>query len=490
MKGYKKLLVILLTPILMLVLVIVGVAGFFSNTQQYCSTQGQGTYYLPAVGGPVPSVPGFNLPEQLQNIAIIRDVGVSRHRSVRDIQIALMVAKQESNIRNLKWGDRDSLGIFQQRPSQGWGTPDQILDPVYATNKFYEALEKVANRDTMPLIEVAIAVQRPNRASYEKTFYLWEVPVLQILAGFVSDPTAVAPGVQAPSTDCSQFLVGGINAAVEIAVQAALSQQGKTNQWATTTPFDNSGFTQWAYQMAGISLPLGASAQYQYGAAIAKPGTGTSGEWLEVLQRGDLLYWSSQMQLLPIDLKATHVAIYLGNGQMIDASGALVPISVQPVSWSSTTSAFMAATRPVSVGAPSASLSNGWRWPLDSIRVTSSYGMRVHPITGVYKLHDGVDFAASMATPVKAAHGGKVLFAGPAGGYGNFVTIDHGGIVTGYAHLSVVKVSAGEQVSAGQVIALSGSTGSSTGPHLHFNVRVNGAFVDPVAFMRQFGLVP
>jgi hypothetical protein len=490
MKRHRKLLVFLaVLPLFLGVITIVGLAGFFSGATQYCLSQGQGTYYLPSSGGPVLSVSGFNKPEQLQNIAIIRDVGVARGRSLRDIQIALMVAKQESNLFNVPYGDRDSLGLFQQRPSQGWGSAAQIMDPVYASNRFYEALEAVDNRDSMPLIEVAIAVQKPNRAAYESTFNLWEAPVLLILTGFTPGG-ATASGIMTPSLDCSQVTGGGAGQIAELAVQAALSQYGQPYRWDATNPFDNSGFTQWAYEMAGVSLPFGATAQYQFGTTVPRPGSGTPDEWLNVLQRGDLLYWTAP-SLLSLSPSMTHVAMYLGNGQMIDTDSRLGVPTVVLASWTTTSRQFAGATRPTTAIVQSDTLSAGWRWPLDTIRITSPFGMRVHPITGVRKLHDGVDFAASLATPVKAAHSGRVVSAGPAGGYGNFVTIDHGGgVVTGYAHLSVIRVQVGQQVVAGQVIALSGNTGTSTGPHLHFNVRVSGSFVDPIPFMRQFGLVP
>jgi secretion/DNA translocation related TadE-like protein len=97
--------------------------------------------------------------------------------------------------------------------------------------------------------------------------------------------------------------------------------------------------------------------------------------------------------------------------------------------------------------------------------------------------HTGLDFAAEPGTPVLAAAGGRILAAGPAGSYGNLVTIDHGGVVTYYAHLSVVGVAAGQIVAAGQQVGAVGSTGNATGPHLHFEVRVDGVARDPAAFL-------
>ena len=103
----------------------------------------------------------------------------------------------------------------------------------------------------------------------------------------------------------------------------------------------------------------------------------------------------------------------------------------------------------------------------------SKYGWRVHPILGVRKLHEGIDIWAPEGTPIKAAAGGVVVWAGPRGGYGNAVIIDHGsGVGTVYAHQSSVAVGAGQSVSRGQVIGYVGHTGLAGGPHLHFEVRV------------------
>ncbi len=124
-------------------------------------------------------------------------------------------------------------------------------------------------------------------------------------------------------------------------------------------------------------------------------------------------------------------------------------------------------------------------WPAMSRGpITSTFGWRYHPILKVRKYHNGQDIAIPTGTPVKAADSGVVLVSSWQGGYGNFVAIDHGnGISTCYGHNSRLVVRVGEKVVKGQIIAYSGSTGLSTGPHLHFEVRVNGTPVDPMAYL-------
>lgn len=124
-------------------------------------------------------------------------------------------------------------------------------------------------------------------------------------------------------------------------------------------------------------------------------------------------------------------------------------------------------------------------WPIPGYtRITSKYGMRTHPITGVYKLHTGVDVGAPLGANFIAANDGIVTKASYNGAYGNMVMIDHGGgISTLYAHGSKIMVETGQTVQKGDVVLKVGSTGYSTGPHAHFEVRVNGKVVDPMPYI-------
>jgi murein DD-endopeptidase MepM/ murein hydrolase activator NlpD len=116
--------------------------------------------------------------------------------------------------------------------------------------------------------------------------------------------------------------------------------------------------------------------------------------------------------------------------------------------------------------------------------VTSGFGYRTHPIFGGRRLHAGIDLRAATGTRVESAADGVVVHAGWRGGYGNAVVVDHGGgLATLYGHLSAVHVDVGEEVDAGEAIGAAGSTGGSTGPHLHFEVRSDGTPVDPRTFL-------
>lgn len=129
----------------------------------------------------------------------------------------------------------------------------------------------------------------------------------------------------------------------------------------------------------------------------------------------------------------------------------------------------------------------GFTWPVPGFNtITSQFGMRMHPILGYEKLHDGTDIWGSgiNGTPIHAAYAGTVILAQNYWGYGNCVKIDHGGgVVTLYAHASAILVSVGQKVNAGDTIALVGSTGNSTAPHLHFSLIIKGEFVNPLDYV-------
>jgi len=123
-------------------------------------------------------------------------------------------------------------------------------------------------------------------------------------------------------------------------------------------------------------------------------------------------------------------------------------------------------------------------WPVAG-RVKSGFGYRIHPIFGYNRFHSGIDIVAPSGTLIKSADGGEIIHAGYDGGYGYSIMVYHGGgFATWYAHLSRILVSVGQRVERGQVIGLVGSTGWSTGPHLHFEVRINGGAQNPLQYLQ------
>jgi len=134
-------------------------------------------------------------------------------------------------------------------------------------------------------------------------------------------------------------------------------------------------------------------------------------------------------------------------------------------------------------------INNSVRAPLDNIHVSSPFGYRIHPISHVRKMHEGVDYRGRTGTPVYAVADGRVTSSGRHGGYGNEVMIKHSEYSTQYAHLSKILVKRGQAVHKGQIIGRVGSTGYSTGPHLHFGVRRSGRWVNPLTNLSMVGAV-
>lgn len=147
--------------------------------------------------------------------------------------------------------------------------------------------------------------------------------------------------------------------------------------------------------------------------------------------------------------------------------------------------ALVASRSVVAPVSPIAAVSIPSRVPLENFVMTSSFGMREHPILGGEHAHKGVDLAAPVGTPVYAPADGTVARANWFSSYGLYIQIEHGGnIETRYGHLSRVAVAAGQQVHKGDLIGFVGTTGRSTGPHLHYEVRVGGQAVNPVPYMQ------
>ncbi|MGW0805565.1 C40 family peptidase [Nonomuraea sp. NPDC002799] len=223
--------------------------------------------------------------EQQSHAALIVQIATERGLPARAAVIAIATALQESKLRNVRYGHLDSLGLFQQRPSQGWGTPEQILDSRYATSTFYQRLVKVPRWEQLPLTRAAQAVQRSGRPD---AYAQWE-PLAQHL-------------VDALAGTCVPLIPGEQIAAV---LAYAHAQLGRPYVWGAEGPaaFDCSGLTMRAYQAAGITIPRVAADQWRHGPPIP------AGQE----QPGDLAFFRMQPD------GPGHVGLVIGGGQMIHA---------------------------------------------------------------------------------------------------------------------------------------------------------------------------
>ncbi len=437
-------------------------------------------------------VPEFRQPDQLSNADIMNRVGLARGLSVRERALVLATSIQETDMHNLTGGDRDSVGLFQQRPSQGWGTVTQIMDPVYATNAFINALlskTTAAERESLPLMELAMKVQRPDPAAYASR-WRWDVLAAAIVGSADVSSAITAQQVSGIADLCARFYAENTSNALTTIVNAGLAQVGTRYILGASAPgdaFDCSGLTQYLFGLVGINLPRVAQQQYEF----TKPYSVSRSN----LQKGDLLFFDT---IADNGIAVDHVGIYWGNNQMLHAPNPSKAIGVYDLGdpggyyWTR----FVGASRPlqslssnaVFSGAPSGS------WLIPKYPISSAYGLRYHPVKGVWKLHDGTDYGAPCGAPNLAIQNGavtRVYFE--SGGGGLIVEVSHGRYVSRYEHNASASVKPGQNISKGDTVGLVGATGSATGCHLHLTIvdttlpdtGWGSQTIDPVSFFAQ-----
>lgn len=367
MKAKKKWLLgglILVMPLVLLMAVAAHVAGIGQSEAEAAATQDQCTpgtegidvdtaqvveqveAVLAGSDGNI-HVAGLSSPEeQIPNAKAIVATGVQMDVSARGHVIALATALQESGLRNLDYGDRDSLGLFQQRPSQGWGTPEQIRDPVYASTKFYNGLKAVNGWEGMPL---TVAAQKVQKSGYPDAYAKHEAlatALQQAIAPTLgSAPAAPAhPGGFAGfGDDCLTQDVGyddipsgtlpdgyqiPANAPPQVrnAIRWALGQLGTPYQWGGTctnphgdNPRDRcdcSSLLQRAYGVAGVEITRTTYTQINDGRAVSA----------SALQPGDLVFTRGSAA------RPEHVAMVVGQGLVVHAPRPGRDVEVAPIS--------------------------------------------------------------------------------------------------------------------------------------------------------------
>ena len=271
-------------------------------------------------GGPAGGVPltSADLDEtQRRTAATIIGVAKGMAAPPRAWVVALATAMQESQMGTVGMDvavDHDSLGVFQQRPSQGWGTPEQVRDPVYATRIFLERLLAVPGWDTMPVTRAAQTVQR---SAFPGAYAKWE----SLATSLVTDLAGVTGAIRECTPESDPGVASALPPGVaRTAIEFATAETGKPYVWGATGPdsYDCSGLMLRAYERAGIVLPRVSREQYHAGAHVP----------VAQAQPGDLLFWAYDGSD-PDTIH--HVAMYLGNGQMMEAQQTGVPLGTRAV---------------------------------------------------------------------------------------------------------------------------------------------------------------
>lgn len=246
-------------------------------------------------------------------------IGQQRKLPPRAWQIAIQAGKTESNLSNLTYGDRDSLGIFQMRPSMGWGSVAQVTNVEYQINKFYDVLLDIPGWEQL---QPGTAAQRVERSAYPLRYHEWE----PLAAHLVS-----VEGNVSGFSGCENLPAAGVLATK--AISFADQQIGKPYVWGAAGPdsFDCSGLTQMAWKESGVTIPKYSRSQYAEGGAHVP---------LNQAQPGDLVFWGAGREPGAIH----HVALYLGDNEVLHApqpgesvertelwdGGELLPMVVRP----------------------------------------------------------------------------------------------------------------------------------------------------------------
>ncbi|MBS2965933.1 C40 family peptidase [Actinocrinis puniceicyclus] len=263
--------------------------------------------------------------QQLANARIIAQVGMDMGVPMPGETIALATALQESGLQNLTYGDRDSLGLFQQRPSQGWGTPAQILDPVYASGHFYRHLLMVPGWRSMPTTQAAQAVQR---SAYPEAYAKWEREARALAAAMTGSAVCTAGDsgdntAEGAAVDAAHYRIpSGTPAPIAAVITFALAQLGRPYAYGATGPnaYDCSGLMVAAYARIGVHLPRATYQQVNAGTPVYS---------LAQLKPGDLLFipGTDGTPQAP-----GHVGMYLGNGTLIHAPQTGQTVRLSPLS--------------------------------------------------------------------------------------------------------------------------------------------------------------
>ena len=415
--------------------------------------------------------------EQARNASIIVTTGQAAGVPTHGLQIALATAMQESTLRNLDYGDRDSIGLFQQRPTTGWGTLAQLRDPVYAARAFYggphgpnttgdasepPGLLDIPGWQDMRLTDAAQAVQR---SAHPEAYQQWADDAETWLTKLIStDPGGCNPGggLTCPPT--------GLDTETGLTPDALRVLRCLKATFPQITTF------------AGVGQRPNDS-DHPTGRAV----DGMIDNW--ATPTGNALGWqvAEWARTHAICLGVTYVIFDASIWSPDRAAEGWRPYE-HPNRGTDATSLHRNHIHISVDGYAGGCLDGTWVVPLEGdYRITATFGQ--HGGSRATR-HTGIDLAAPIGRTVLAASGGTITYAAFDGPYGQKIEITHpDGTRTSYAHLHHIDVEPGETVTAGDPIGTLGTTGNTTGPHLHFELRPGPSDqpVDPLPWMAERG---
>lgn len=425
--------------------------------------------------------------EQSANASVIVQTGVAHNVPTQGLVVAIATALQESTLHNYDYGDADSQGLFQQRPSQGWGSVEQVTNPQLAAEAFYgvakhtsnSGLLDVAGWQNMPLWEAAQSVQASAFPSAYAAHEGAAVSIVNTVLNGSQAAQAVAPAACGGAMSCPP-ITGSAAAVEEGLTPDALIVARCVHQQFPTVPLLGVG--------ERASNP---DSDHPSGRAV----DAMIGDWQHASgrARGDAIarYAQTHARAMGVNYIIWRARIW----SVERAEEGWRPYA-HPSGAADATSAHLDHVHVSVFGNAAVGPSTGkWTLPVapGQYQLTARFG----ECGGLWTAcHTGLDFDTSNDPAnyptVRAAASGRVTASFyDADAYGNLVQIDHGnGVQTWYAHLDAAQVQAGQVVQAGQTIGVAGGTGNTTGEHLHFEVRESGQAIDPEQWLEAHGVNP
>lgn len=473
-------LILLLIPGLLLGLVLTIPLLFTSEESADLCIPGSGQAAVSVDPATVPDKPiaGYGR-EQLVNAAHIMKAGQALGLSVRDQTIGVMTAMGESSLIVIDHGDSagpDSRGLFQQRANGAWGSYADRMDPTISATNFFKALQKIGNRDTLSPTQVAHRVQRNQDANHYTKYWSAAVQVVEGLSGVTGTATA-----EKPAAGSSTYKLGAVKPQTAAVANAlgpmfGLKTIGGYRESARDPKGHPSGL---ALDFMIDDVPDGMAVGDRLAQYLIDNHEALGVDYFIWKQRS----WRAGRGYKPMEDRGSITQNHFDHVHLNVKPDVTNPVIPDGTGLAAAAACGVTSTTEVS--------STGWASP-GAGPLNSPYGWRSDPLTGKRRLHTGTDLqAGGDGGPIYAAQAGVVVDVYTDRNGGWTIDIDHGGgIMTRYKHMwdHGILVKTGDQVAAGQQIAKTGSSGWSTGPHLHFEVRVNGEATDPAAFMKSVGI--
>ncbi len=472
--GRNMVIALLLIPVFFFTFLI-GIALISDTTSEAVCDPSAGAVSVDPTSVPGGPVAGYNH-DQLVNAAHIMLAAQRLSLTVRDQRIGVMTAMGDSALTALDKGDDldpNKRGLFQQPDKDEWGTLADRMDPSVSSTNFFKVELGIEGREAMEPTLVANAVQRKADPYYYASFWDNAGLVVEALAGVTPLDDATGAGQTGSTYSIGPVQPQAATVANSVGPLFGIKTTGGYRDPATEQYDPNGHPAGLALDFMINDIPNGKDTGDRLSKHLQDHAADLGVKyviWQQRLWAGDRAdegWRPMEDRGSPTQNHMDHVHLSLtGHGSAQTSQCKVTAGQVGQVTQS------------------------GWAAPAKAA-ITSTYGGRVNPVTGASEFHSGLDIGAGCDAPIFAANTGTVVVAGPIGGYGNLIEIDHdGGVHTRYGHMynAGVLVNVGDHVTAGQQIGKVGSNGNSDGCHLHLEVLRDGQHVDPQAFLDNAGV--